>query len=175
MHTQLQANESILKVVWIVIHQNKLITRLHSYIIIFQTSTSEQCHDSQSGVPTVDVVCPRKLDIGEFLAKQEIINDIGRKNLLDNVFQPEEGFTFPTKQLHGCFGSFNYVLSGILIQLATKVWNPYFVCRAFYLQHHRHACLINYQALASDTKQEKKRRNIATLVLTNKVQSMSKL
>ena len=50
------------------------------------------------------------MDIGEFLAKQEILNDISRKNLLGNLFQPEEGFTFPTKWLHGCFRSFNFKL-----------------------------------------------------------------
>ena len=33
MHTQLQGIESILKVVWIVNHQNKFLTRLHSCII----------------------------------------------------------------------------------------------------------------------------------------------
>ena len=47
------------------------------------------------------------MDTGEFLAKQEILNHISRKNLLDNVFQPKESFTFPTKQFHGCFRSFN--------------------------------------------------------------------
>ena len=44
------------------------------------------------------------------MAKQEILNDISRKNLLDNVFQPEEGFTFPRKWLHGCFRSLNFKL-----------------------------------------------------------------
>ena len=45
-----------------------------------------------------------------FFAKQEILNNISRKNLLDNVFQPEEDFTFPAKQFHGCFRPFNYKL-----------------------------------------------------------------
>ena len=44
------------------------------------------------------------------LVKKEILNDISRKNLLYNVFQPDEGFTFPTKQLHGWFRSFNFKL-----------------------------------------------------------------
>ena len=44
------------------------------------------------------------------MAKQEIVNDISRKNLLSNVFQPEDGFTFPTKWLLGCFRSFNFKL-----------------------------------------------------------------
>ena len=35
MHTQLQGIGSILKVVWIVNHQNKFLTRLHSSCIIF--------------------------------------------------------------------------------------------------------------------------------------------
>ena len=111
MHTQLQRIESILKVVWIVNHRNKFITGLHSYMI-FISLDSKQCDDSQLDVPTVTAenVFPRKLDIGEFLAKQEILNDISRKNLLGNVFQPEEGFTFPTKWLHGCFRSFNFKL-----------------------------------------------------------------
>ena len=63
-------------------------------------------------MPTVsdENVCPRKLDIREFLVKKEILNGISRKNLLYNVFQPNEGFTFPTKQLHGWFRSFNFKL-----------------------------------------------------------------
>ena len=102
--------------VWIVNCQSrkKIITRLHSYIV-FVTLLGinlKAMRDSQSGVPTVsnEKACSRKLDIAEFLAKQEILNDISRKNLLDNVFQPEERFTFPTKQLHGCFRSFNFKL-----------------------------------------------------------------
>ena len=45
MHTQLQGIESILKVVWIVNHQNKFITRLHSCIIfvIFLDIRLEAC------------------------------------------------------------------------------------------------------------------------------------
>ena len=49
-----------------------------------------------------------------------------------------------------------------------KVWTYYVVCHAFYLQHHQHPCSINYKALAINTKQEKRRRNI-TPVLTKKV------
>ena len=93
MQTQLQRIDSVLKVVWIVNHRNKFL--------FFQTSTSKQCDENFFQI---------KLDIEEFLAKQEILNDVSRKDLLDNVFQPEEGFTFPTKWLHGCFRSFNFKL-----------------------------------------------------------------
>ena len=114
MHTKLQGIESNLKVVWIVNHQNKFITIHHSYIIfvIFLDIKLKKCNDSQPDGPTVsdENVCPRKLDSEEFLAKQEILSHICRKNLLDNVFQPKEGFTFPTKQFHGCFRSFNFKL-----------------------------------------------------------------
>ena len=81
-------------------------------MLYLYTSTSKQCDDSQPDVPTVndENVCPRKSDIGEFLAKREILNDTSRENLLDNVIQPEEVFTFPTKQLHCCFKSFNFKL-----------------------------------------------------------------
>ena len=103
MHTQLQGIESILKMVQIVNHRNKFTTRLHS----FWTPTSKQCNGSQPDVPTVsdEKVCPRQV-----LAKQEILNDVSKKSLLDNVFQVEEGFTFSTEQLHGCFRSFNFKL-----------------------------------------------------------------
>ena len=100
--------------VWIVNHGKKIITRLHSYLVFvtFLDINLKSMRDSQSGVPTVsnEKACSRKLGIVEFLAKREILNDINGKNLLDNVFQTEERFTLPTKQLHGCFRSFNFKL-----------------------------------------------------------------
>ena len=53
MHTQLQGIESILKVVWIVNHQNKFITRLHSCIIfvIFLDIRLEACSFTKNEPP----------------------------------------------------------------------------------------------------------------------------
>ena len=175
MHTHLQGIESILKVVWIVSHRNKFITRLYIYIIfvIFQTSASKQCDDSQPDVPTVsdENFYPSKLDISESFAKQEILNDISRKNLLYNVFQPRKALL---QQQNNCMdvsghSTLNYGPSGILFQFIVESWAPYFVCCAFYLKHDRHHCSINYHALASGTKREKRWRNITTLVLAKKL------
>ena len=160
-----------MKIVWIVNHRNKFITRFYSYIIL--VITSRQCDESQHDVPTVsdENVCPRKLDIREFLVKKEILNDISRKNLLYNVFQPDEGFTFPTKQLHGWFRSFNFKLwtEGYPFLVYSRSMDSVFVCCAFYLQHNQHPCSINYQVLAGGTKREKRRRSIATPVLTKNI------
>ena len=114
MHTQLQGIESIFNMVWIVNHRNKFITGLHTYIsfFIFLNINLKAIWDSLPDVPRVsnEKVCSRKLDIGEFLSKQEILNNISRKNLMDNVFQTEEGFTLTAKQLYGCFRSFRFKL-----------------------------------------------------------------
>ena len=64
-------------------------------------------------------------------------------------------------QQNGCMvvsghSTLNYGLSGILVYFTAEVWTLYFVCGAFYLQHHQHPCLINYQALVSGTKREMK-------------------
>ena len=51
MHTLLQGNESILKMVWTFNHQNKFITRLHTYIIFIIFFR----HQPQSNVMTVNL------------------------------------------------------------------------------------------------------------------------
>ena len=63
---------------------------------------------------------------------------------------------FPNKMIAWLFQVIQLGLSGILVYFTIEVWTLYFVCRAFYLHHHQHPCLINYQALVSGTKREMK-------------------